>query len=135
MKNLRVLYFSILTSFLLSNFIQAQSWYGSGITGEGNKVTETVNLSAIKAIGLAIDADVYLTQGSNQSIKIEAQRNILDNIKRDVEDGYWKIKYVKDVKKHAGVKIWITVPELTKIAVRHELTRSDAPAAQRIANQ
>ncbi len=117
MKNLRVLYLSVLTSFLLGNFIQAQSWFGSGISGEGGKVTETLNLSSFDAFSLNIDADVYLTQGSSQSIKIEAQKNILDNIKRDVEGGYWKIKYDKDVKRHDGVKIWITIPDLEKVAV------------------
>lgn len=80
-------------------------------------VTKTIDLSSFDALGLSINGDVYLSQGSTQSVKIEAQKNILDNIVTEVKSNYWKIKFDKDVKNHDGVKIWITIPHLTKAAV------------------
>lgn len=97
--------------------VDSQNWYGGkGISGEGKVVTETLDLSSFDAFGLTINADVFLTQGS-QSVKIEAQRNIIENIKMDVDDGYWKIKYKENVKKHEPITIWISIPDLSAVAV------------------
>jgi hypothetical protein len=114
-----LLSFSVLftATLFLACESNSQNWLGSGITGEGQKVTTTLDVSDFRGIGLGFAADVYLTQGQTQSVKIEAQQNIIDNIERKVEDGYWKIRFDKNVRKHDGVKIWITVPTLDKASV------------------
>src|SRR5690606_4565197 len=94
----------IAANLLFSCTGESQNWYGNGMKGEGPLVTKTIELAAFDAIGLAIDADVYLSQGS-QSVKIEAQQNILDNILKEVDGTNWKIKYDKNVGKHEPVKI------------------------------
>ena len=111
-------FFALLLSanLFLACTVDGQNWNGSGIKGEGPLVTETLDLSSFDAFGLSISADVYLTQGP-QSVKIEAQRNILNNIKREVDSKYWKIKFDKNVRKHEPIKIWISIPDLRKIAV------------------
>jgi hypothetical protein len=95
----------------------AQNWMGNGIKGEGSKVTKTLNLDKFDAVGLAISADVFLTQGNSQSVKIEAQNNIIENLVTDVENGRWKIKFDKNVREHDGIKIWITIPTLKEASV------------------
>jgi hypothetical protein len=94
----------------------AQNW-GTGIKGEGPKVTKNLDIASFDGIGLSISADVYVRQGSPQSVKIEAQQNIIDNLERNVSNGVWKISFDKNVRGHDGVKIWITVSDLNKIAV------------------
>ena len=86
------------------------------IKGEGPKVTKELELSSFDGIGLAIDAHIYLQKGP-QSVKIEAQKNILDNIKTEVKNGAWNIKYRKSVRHHEGVKIWISIPTLSRVAL------------------
>ena len=96
----------------------AQNWSsGPGISGEGPKVTKTLDLASFDGLALAISADVMIRQGSSQSVKIEAQQNIIDNLKKEVKDGVWKIGFVKNVKKSESVKIWVTVPSLEQLSI------------------
>ena len=116
MKSIQLFALIVAANLLFSCTGESQNWYGSGMKGEGPLVTKTIDLSAFDAVGLSIDADVYLSQGS-QSVKIEAQQNILDNIKKEVDGKYWKIKYDKNVGKHEPIKIWISVPDLIAATV------------------
>ncbi|MEO1261555.1 MAG: head GIN domain-containing protein [Bacteroidota bacterium] len=116
MKTIHFFALLLTANLFLACTVEGQNWNGNGITGEGSLVTETLKLSSFDAIGLSINADVYLSQGP-QSVRIEAQRNILNNIKKEVENGRWKIKFDKNVRKHQPIKIWISIPELTSVAV------------------
>ncbi|MEK7253122.1 MAG: head GIN domain-containing protein [Bacteroidota bacterium] len=113
---LNLLALALIANFLVSCVGNSQNW-GPGISGQGPKVTKTLDLSAFESVGLSISADVYLRQGSTQSVKIEAQQNIIDNLVKNVENGKWKIKFDKNVREQEGVKIWITVPTLKDVAV------------------
>lgn len=89
-----------------------------GITGEGNIITETLMLDDFTGFINASSADIYITQGDVQEVVIEAQENIIDNLEVDVnDDGYWKIKYDRWVRRAKPVKIYITVPDLDKVVV------------------
>lgn len=117
MKNIRFFSSLAVLSLLVTFQIAAQNW-GVGMKGEGSKVTQTLDIASFNGVGLGIDAEVYVRQGSTQSVKIEAQQNIIDNIKRKVMDGVWMISFDKNVRQHEGIKIWITTTEdFRKIAV------------------
>lgn len=117
MKTTKYFFLLLSLQFLISCHTDGQSWYKTGIKGEGPKVTETLDLPAFDAVSLQISGNVYLRQGSPQSVKIEAQQNILDQIVREVNGNHWKIKFDQNVRNHDGVKIWITIPHLTSLAV------------------
>ncbi|MFQ5445441.1 MAG: head GIN domain-containing protein [Saprospiraceae bacterium] len=112
MKLHRLLFFIAFLSVISFSCVNAQKY----ISGKGPKVTKELSLSSFDGIGLSINADVYLRQGP-QSVKIEAQQNILDNIKTEVGDDSWNIRFIKKVRHHDGVKIWISIPSLSRIAV------------------
>ncbi len=117
MKNLPTIFLFLMLGLLFSNTGYAQNWRKNSITGEGKTVTETLDLPSFEGIGLSISADVYLKQGNAQSVKIEAQKNIIDNIEREVTNKVWKIKFDKSVRNYEDVKIWITIPHLNQVAV------------------
>jgi hypothetical protein len=56
-----------------------------GIRGEGPIVERKVNLDRIKGISLAGSARVYLTQGSDQEVRITGQENIIENMNLDFQ--------------------------------------------------
>jgi hypothetical protein len=112
MKNLLMLPLFIL--FFLPN-TQAQKWWNSGIDGKGPVVEKTLQLDDFSGIRLSISADVYLTQGNTQSVRISAQQNIIDLIETQVEDNIWKIKTEENIDDHAPIKIYITVPRMTYV--------------------
>lgn len=61
--------------------------------GSGNVVTETREVANFDRLSLAGIGDVTLTQGDEESLKIEAEDNIIPNIKTEVRDGTLYITY------------------------------------------
>jgi hypothetical protein len=91
--------------------------YLPGIEGEGEIVEATLYPDDFTGFVNAIAADVYLTQGRRQEVVVQAQENIIDNIRLHVNDGIWLIEYHDMVRWAQPVKIYITVPDLTKAAI------------------
>lgn len=84
---------------------------GGSVKGSGPIVQQEFVLPSVSAISLSIDANVILTRGDSQTVVIEGQQNIINNIEKYVtSDGYWNIGYYNNVKNHAGVTIYITTP-------------------------
>lgn len=111
---------SVLFVLLFSTTYLAQAqWnsWGRGITGEGASVVKEIDLATLEGIALSIGANVYIRQGNSQKIEIKAQQNIIDNIKREVNGGVWKIGFDENVKKHNPITIRMTVKSLEKVVV------------------
>lgn len=117
MQNLRKIFVLLAATFSFLVFATAQDWGWNGIKGEGPKVTKTLDVASFDGFTMAISGTVYVKQGSKQSVTIEAQQNIIDNIVTDVTDKQWKIKFEKNVRNYDGLKIYITIPTLTKAYV------------------
>lgn len=90
---------------------------GPAITGLGEMVKKKLDLAQFHSIGLGIKATIYLTQGAQQSVEIEAQQNIIDNLKLDVENGSWSIEGKKRIKDYKDVVLHITIPTVKALAI------------------
>lgn len=114
MKNL-ILVFGLVALF--SYQAQAQNWWKSGISGEGPIVKRTLDLSSFNKVVLTNNANVYLRQGSSQSVEVEAQQNIIDNLVTEVSDGTWKIRFDDPVRRSEGITVYITIPTLEAVRI------------------
>lgn len=114
---LRKLIFPV--AFILINVVFVSCDKDSGpIKGQGAIVEQTFVLPTVSGISLSIDANVVLSHGDAEEVKIQGQQNIIDNIEKYVtSDGYWNISYFKNVKNHAGVTIYITSPLIDYISI------------------
>lgn len=101
----------------LSTAASAQKLWDKGIKGEGPIVTKTLELDNFTGFELSLSANVELMKGSTQSVRVEGQQNIIDNIETDVQNGFWKIEFDKNVSNHKDLKIYITLPTVDKIQV------------------
>lgn len=63
------------------------------IVGEGPVVTETRTTAAFEGLSAGVDANIYFTQSADQSITLEAQQNILDEIETVVTNNILRIRY------------------------------------------
>jgi len=111
---------TLATFLIFSTSLTAQnwSWYGGkGIKGEGPVVTKSFDLPTIHSVCLGFSGDVYIKQGRSQSISIEAQQNIMDNITMDVRGGKWKINFDENVKQCENVKVYITMTDLEELCL------------------
>lgn len=103
---------------IMTGFITAVSAQSSGsIKGEGNVVKETISLDKITGFNLSINAEVLITQGSSQSVMIEGQKNIIDNIRKTVKGGIWNIGYEKNVSDTKPVTVYITLSTLQEVGL------------------
>lgn len=88
------------------------------VKGEGPTVSETRSVAAFSGLDLNIDADVYLTQGTEQSVRVEGQRNILDILKTDVRDDRLRIRFDRGIlDSHDAIRVYVTLPTLTSVSV------------------
>ncbi|MEZ5198521.1 MAG: head GIN domain-containing protein [Bacteroidales bacterium] len=75
---------------------------------DGPIVSQNFELPTITGIALSIDAEVILTEGDSQEVRIEAQQNIINNIEKYVSNGIWGIDFYNNVGSHSSIRIFIT---------------------------
>jgi hypothetical protein len=107
----------IYTCLLIACKSDAQSWSQGTIRGEGEIVKQEIILDQLKGINLGFSGDVILTPGPSQKIELEGQKNIIENIKRDVRNGIWNINFIKNVRDAKEVKVYVTVPSLESVGL------------------
>jgi hypothetical protein len=106
----------VILAFTTGQHLWAQRW-GQGMDGEGPVIKQEISLAGIDGFDLGIGGDVILTPGPTQKIVIEGQQNIIDNIKRDVSNGTWRIAYIKNVDEVKSLTIYITVPTIKYVGL------------------
>ena len=90
--------------------------WGPNVRGTGPTETEVRTLRNFSRVELKIDAQVILTQGAQQEVRVEAQRNILDILETEINGDQLEIEYGRyDVRSHDPVKVYITVPSLSEV--------------------
>lgn len=95
--------------------LNAQSWWGNGVKGEGPIISRDIDLDAFDGFELGISGNVILKKGNTQSVKVEGQANIIDLLKTKVKNKKWYIGFEENVNKHKSLTIHITIPELTEV--------------------
>jgi hypothetical protein len=86
---------------------------------------EDRHLSGFNAVNLAGSFDVYITQGSKESVKVEAPDNIIDHIITEVSGGVLKIYNKNDNGFHWGdmfgnhkkIAVYVIAKDLNSISV------------------
>jgi hypothetical protein len=106
-----------LSTFLLVFSIITLATAQSKIRGQGPTVKETVNLSEIHSIGLGIAANIYLTQSNSQEIVIEGQKNIIENIQKEVKNGTWNIDFERRAYNYDELNIYISLKTIRSLAI------------------
>jgi len=82
------------------------------IQGEGSSIESNLLLDDIHGLHLKIAADIYLTKDTAQSILIQGQSNIIDQITTDVVNGIWTIDAQKCLNYSEPLRIYISMPQL-----------------------
>lgn len=83
MKNLKVL--TVLMFFALAGCINAQPW--ESVRGDHNVVRKERKAGAFDKLKVSSGIDVYLSQGSNESITVEADENLHEYIMTEIRNG------------------------------------------------
>lgn len=100
-------------------FNGAELYVGPTERGSGTMKTETRQVSDFHAIEVSYPAEVFISQGSSESLKIEAEDNILPGLQTRVRNNTLEIFYKRDkdkvVRPTKAVKITIVVKDLDAV--------------------
>ncbi len=101
----------VLTGTVMICFVVFSCTSSVQLSGQTSKITR--NVPAFKSVSLSISANVFISQGSQQKIEIEADKNVIDIIETDVRGDDLVIKTEDFFWNNIGkVTIYITAPEL-----------------------
>lgn len=87
------------------------------INGSGAIVSQDLDLPDFDAVHLAMSGEVYITQGSEQSVRVEGKQNIIDELDLSVSNGRWTIETDRCVRDLNDFKVFITMPDITELSI------------------
>lgn len=100
-------------------FLTSSCFFDSitGIRGNGNVQTENRTISAnFNAIEVQQGITVYLTQGNETALKVEADDNIIDLLKTEIKNDELKIYFEKNVYHAKARNVYVTTANIHKIS-------------------
>jgi hypothetical protein len=112
MRNLLILSALALISFASCDYVDSKR-----IRGDGNFKTEDRQLSNFSSVSSHGSYDVYLTQGTAYSVRIEAESNLLPYIETNVEGDVLEIRTKKGywLSSKSDMKVYVTAPAFSKV--------------------
>lgn len=89
--------------------------FGTGEKGNGNVVTESRDISGeFTKVSASEGLLVYVTQADDFEIKVEADDNVIDLIRTDIEDGKLRIHTEENIG-NATKKIYVSLPKVSEL--------------------
>jgi len=86
------------------------------ISGNGNTITETRNLSGFTAITATGSSNVYISKGNSFNVLVKGFSNLLSHYETKLVNGTLQLGFPKDVNvRHNNIEVYVTLPELTGI--------------------
>ncbi len=116
MKTTRV-YVVVLFAFSLMLIGGVSSGCGEIVRGNGNVITEDRTVSSFDGIKVSGAFEVFLEQGSNESLRIEADENLMNLIKTEVRGGVLRIWIEESVIRSESMKAFITFENIESVDI------------------
>ena len=106
-------------SFLAIVLFTATSCGWRSVRGNGNVTTQTRNEASFNGVKTAGSFDLYVTQGETQSIRIEAEENLLKYITTEIEGGVLKVRVRRGVnlRPRKDMKVFVTAPNFKELGI------------------
>lgn len=103
------------------------------ITGNGNVQSQTRNVSGFTGIRSSSSVDIFINQGTGESVRVVADENLLELITTRVENGVLVIDFSKSVWNSKTMEVYVTVKNLNLLElngsgnakIREALTGND----------
>jgi len=103
--------------FVMSLLLASVPLMAQQLRGNGNIKTQNRNVSGFEGINVSGGFEVEISQGNNEGVRLEAEENLLDNIKTEVRNGVLHIYNDKSLSTNKDMKAYITVKELRSVNI------------------
>ncbi len=93
----------------------------TGFSGSGNLATRERNISGIRSVSVSAGMNLYIEQSGYESLRIEAEDNVIPKILTEVKNGHLEIKYKPWIFGFGGinvtspVNIYLTIADIDAI--------------------
>lgn len=107
----------ILVAILFCGIIAASGCIGQN-SGSGKVINETKNVSGFNQVALNATGTLIITQGSTESLTVEAEDNVAPNIKTQVSNNQLQISFDKNlIVPTKPINYYLTVKNLSSIDI------------------
>ena len=86
------------------------------VNGSGKVVTEEREAGYFNAIRVSTGIDVYLTQGNKESIKVEADDNLHEYIKTEIDGNTLKVYSKANIRSAEAKKVHVTIKDVVELS-------------------
>lgn len=94
--------------------------WNNGISGNGNVVDETRDITGFSGVHVSSGIDVYLSEGEEFEVRVEADENLMDVILTELNGNILVVKTERYGIRHAkSKKVHVTLPELEVLKIFH----------------
>jgi hypothetical protein len=111
------LYSATLSIFVLGLLLADVPAMAQQIKGNGNIRAQDRNVSGYQGLDVSGGFEVHVTQGNNESLRIEADENLLDNVKTEVKNGVLHIYNAENINTKNTMKAYVTLKELNSLDI------------------
>jgi hypothetical protein len=107
---------SVLIVLTLSSCV-INGW-DTGISGNGNVVDEVRDVRDFTGVHVSSGIDVYLSEGDQFEVRVEADENLLEVIETEVRGNMLEVGTDRvNIRRANSKKVYVTLPELTELKI------------------
>ena len=85
------------------------------ITPDDDRVTEVMDLPGFTGVKLAMEGEVFITQGPKQLVEITGSQNIIDRLDLDIRDNTLVIDIDRCIIGDDDLRVEITIPKIEEL--------------------
>jgi hypothetical protein len=112
MKSLKFLTFAILI-IVITSCMSAQSW--KTVYGNKKVVTKERKTDSFTGIKVSSGIDVYLKQGNNEAVSVEADENLHEYIITEVRGGILDVYSEYNIRDAERKRVYVTIKEVNSV--------------------
>ncbi len=110
-KTSSILVFFLVTNFFLNGCLDC-------IQGSGNVVSKTMDVDEFHSVSIEGQGNLYITQGEEQSLRIDAEDNILEVMETEVSGGKLTVSTgLKCIRPTKPINIYVTMMDVNSLSV------------------
>jgi hypothetical protein len=109
-------FLSVFITLVLSSCVI--SGWDTGISGNGNVVEEVRDVSGFTGVHVSSGIDVYLSEGDQFEVRVEADENLMEVIETEVRGNMLEVGTDRvNIRRAKSKKVYVTLPELTALKI------------------
>jgi citrate lyase gamma subunit len=112
MKSLRSL-IVVVIFLVVTSCVNGQFW--KTVAGHGNVVTKERKTDSFTGIKVSSGIDVYLKQGNNEAVSVEADENLHEYILTEVRNGVLNVYSEYNIRDAQRKRVYVTIKEVNSI--------------------